>query len=401
MLSATVSFLAGNLPWNYFAARAPMTAQIGAFGVFVLSAAMFLLAGNLIKDLRWLQALVWTFLAIGAVVVLGRLLPPLGAVAARLVQAGAVGSLFWVWMVALAGGQALFNRELRPLYRTILFGLAMVVLAAAFFPGRSWASGWLPAFVALGVLIWLRSWRLGLALTLVAVVAVQLYAPALPAALIRGDQYSIFTRQAAWELLLAQVVKASPVIGLGPANYYHYTPLFPLLGWYVKFNSHNQYVDIIAQVGLVGAVAFAWLMATIAAARIQSQARRHPMDSRRPTPAPAWQAWRAAWRPAGWPTGSCRLSTTLGWQACAPACWGGCSWAAWSPSCASRNHAPATVGDRWISPSSSSVGTRVTCWRSAWSRSLPICRMRRSMSGWSTTPRPTAAPAWCASALRR
>jgi len=56
----------------------------------------------------------------------------------------------------------------------------------------------------------------------------------------------------------------SPLLGLGPANYYHYTPLYPILGYYVKFNSHNNYLDILLQVGIVGTLAFSWLMFALA-----------------------------------------------------------------------------------------------------------------------------------------
>ncbi len=45
-LSATISFLAGNLPWNYFAGQASLQAQTGGWMIFVLSAAVFLLVGN-------------------------------------------------------------------------------------------------------------------------------------------------------------------------------------------------------------------------------------------------------------------------------------------------------------------------------------------------------------------
>jgi hypothetical protein len=59
------------------------------------------------------------------------------------------------------------------------------------------------------------------------------------------------------------LVKMSPVLGLGPSNYNHYTPMYPLLGWYVKFNSHNNYWDIAAPTGLVGLALFAWLAAEL------------------------------------------------------------------------------------------------------------------------------------------
>jgi O-antigen ligase len=46
--------------------------------------------------------------------------------------------------------------------------------------------------------------------------------------------------------------------GFGFANYYWITPLFPIRGFSVKFNSHNQYIDILAQIGVIGLACFLW-----------------------------------------------------------------------------------------------------------------------------------------------
>ncbi len=262
-IGATISFLAGNLPWNYFADKASLQAQMGGWAVFVLSAAVFLLMANQITDLHWLKALTGLFLALGAVVVIGRVLPPVATLSNLLVVDRAQGSLFWVWLVALSGGQAFFNRSLGRTWRLGLAMLALAVLGVGWFQGLGWASGWMPEMVALGALLWLRSWRLGLLLTAVGVAGVLVRDPDLPARLVALKQYSIDTRLIAWQIVLGQVIQANPVIGLGPANYYHYTPLYPILGWYVKFNSHNQYVDIVAQLGIVGLALFAWLMLSV------------------------------------------------------------------------------------------------------------------------------------------
>jgi O-antigen ligase len=55
-------------------------------------------------------------------------------------------------------------------------------------------------------------------------------------------------------------------LGLGPANYYQYTSMFSIMGYDVNFNSHNQYIDLLAQVGIFGTVVFLWLMAACAKA---------------------------------------------------------------------------------------------------------------------------------------
>jgi O-antigen ligase len=62
----------------------------------------------------------------------------------------------------------------------------------------------------------------------------------------------------AWKVTL-EMAWQEPFIGLGLANYYHYAVLFPILGWRVKFSSHNNYLDLLAQSGVLGLAAFAWL----------------------------------------------------------------------------------------------------------------------------------------------
>jgi hypothetical protein len=65
------------------------------------------------------------------------------------------------------------------------------------------------------------------------------------------------TRLEAWRIV-SEIIKVNPIFGLGPSNYRFYTPLFSILGYNVAFNSHNNYVDIIAQIGLLGLACFLW-----------------------------------------------------------------------------------------------------------------------------------------------
>jgi O-antigen ligase len=57
-----------------------------------------------------------------------------------------------------------------------------------------------------------------------------------------------------------EIIKVNPLLGLGPANYYFYTPLYPILGFSVQFNSHNNFVDIVAQIGLLGLACLMWFV---------------------------------------------------------------------------------------------------------------------------------------------
>jgi O-antigen ligase len=250
LVVAAISFGVGQLPWLTFALHAPLGAQLGGLSIIVLSAGTFLLAANQVRDLGWLSWITWAFLAIGGLSVLVRsVLPALGLPTRDLFQP--VGTVFYIWLVAMAFSQAAFNRDLHSGWRLALGGLVLVTLYILFILKFDDKSGWLPSFVCIAAIIAARSWRAGLALVPVAILAA-LY---LWTGVIATDEYSISTRFDAWSIM-AQIIKINPVLGLGFANYYWYTPLFPIRGYAVSFNSHNNYVDIVAQTGLVGLVCF-------------------------------------------------------------------------------------------------------------------------------------------------
>ena len=245
---ALISFGVGQLSWLPFALHAPLGAQLGGLAIIVLSAGTFLLVANQVRDLDWLSRITWAFLAIGALYVLVRsVLPALGLPMINFFPSA--GPIFYIWLVALAFSQAIFNRDLHPGWRLALGGLVLVTLYILFVLKFADKSGWLPAFVCIAAILGARSWRAGLALVPVA----GLSALYLWTRLVSTDEYSISTRFDAWSIM-ARIIKINPVLGLGFANYYWYTPLFPIRGYAVSFNSHNNYVDIVAQTGLVGLV---------------------------------------------------------------------------------------------------------------------------------------------------
>jgi len=252
LVVAAFSFGLGQLPWLTFALHAPLGAQLGGLAILVLSAGIFLLVANQVHDLRWLSRVTWAFLALGALSVLVRsLLPALGLPTRNLFQP--MGTVFFIWLVAIAFSQAIFNRDLSLGWRALLGGLVLATLYILFVMKFDDKSGWLSVFVCIATIIGARSWRAGLALVPVAALSV-LY---MWTRLVSTDEYSISTRFDAW-FIMAKIIKISPLWGLGFANYYWYTPFFPIRGYAVSFNSHNNYVDIVAQTGLVGLVCLLW-----------------------------------------------------------------------------------------------------------------------------------------------
>jgi O-antigen ligase len=236
-----------------------MSAQLAQGAVFLLSGGLFLVAAYQLQDLRWLKILTYFFVAIGSLHLAVRLVPvsvvDLGTL---LPQTVTMGSMFWTWIVALSFGQFFLNRDMPPLGRLAMAAVSLSAIGIGLTQLRTWVSGWMPALLSVGVIVFLR-YPLPILLATPVLAALGLVGASYFSDLATaGDNlYSYETRVVAARSLLP-ILSANPVLGLGPANYYHYTLLYPILGWYVKFNSHNNYLDLIAQTGLVGLICFLW-----------------------------------------------------------------------------------------------------------------------------------------------
>jgi hypothetical protein len=243
----------GQVPWFIFARQAPLDSQLGGFSIIFFSLGATLLAAHLIKDIRWLQIIVWAFIALGALYVFGRTVhfPYID----RLYHIGfAAGSMFWTWLMALTASLAIYHEKLDKRIRILLMGLVLLILYVAIVQAYDWKSGWLPPLVALAVLLGNRFRKL----SLLAIPVLALTASFIVLRLIASDDYSWGTRVDAWVIVL-EISRVSPILGMGFSNYYWYTPLFPIRGWHVSFNSHSQFVDLIAQTGYLGLLCFLWL----------------------------------------------------------------------------------------------------------------------------------------------
>jgi 4-amino-4-deoxy-L-arabinose transferase-like glycosyltransferase len=263
-LAAAVSCAVGNLPWFGFGRTAPLAAQLGGVVVFIASAAVLVLAADELRDPRWLQRVTWVFLALATAMVASYAVPELDPLSGWLIQPTATGSLTWTWFAALATAQAAFNRTLHWRWRVLLAVAVLGELAYGLGEARSWVSGWLPPLVAVVAVICVGAPRTGTALLAVGGAAAAVILPRLTAAVLAGgNRYSLDTRLDAWRIM-ARIVAANPLLGLGPANYYHVTPLFALRGYTVNFSSHSTYVDLLAQTGVIGLACFGWLAWTTA-----------------------------------------------------------------------------------------------------------------------------------------
>lgn len=259
IISAIISFGIGQIPWYPVMNPAPITAQTGGFLIFLLSAVAFLLVGNLFRNIRWLEILTWIFVAFAGLYLVGRLFPFASRYLRVVFQEGATtGSLFWVWMCVLPFSQALFNRNFRMSIRIGLMIYVFIALYVAIIQANDWKSGYIPPLA--GMFVILALWLKKKVLFLLPIAPVVIWYITQQA--ISTDQYSYSTRIDAWRIVF-ELSMINPILGLGFANYYWYTPLYAISGYFVNFNSHSQFVDILAQTGMVGLVCFGWVFLSI------------------------------------------------------------------------------------------------------------------------------------------
>ena len=256
---AVLAFVAGQYPW-FTAAPAPLEAQLGGLALFLMSGGLFIVVGYDIRSLVHLERLTWLFVgAGGCAVVLGMLPAPVSSYIDLVLKSDSLGSIFWTWFVAVGVSQGLCNRQLSTMKRAGLLAISGLALARGLLLAFSWASGWLPPLVALGTIVLFRFPRLTTTASALAIAPALFLRGPLMSHVMAGENYSLMTRTQAFRVLW-EVIQRDPWIGFGPANYYHYTLLYPILGWYVRFSSHNNYLDLIAQTGVVGLLAFIWFV---------------------------------------------------------------------------------------------------------------------------------------------
>jgi O-antigen ligase len=169
--------------------------------------------------------------------------------------------LFTMWVVSLALGLALFNRQLSWLWRGGLLLLAAGWIYARFGLQISWLAGWLPTLMAAGIIIFMRSKKLVIICLVMMIIAISLQADYfLDKVLADEANESGHTRMAAWEVNW-RVTGKHLLFGTGPGGYaVYYMSYFPN----DAMATHSNYIDVIAQTGIFGLAFCVWFFFVLA-----------------------------------------------------------------------------------------------------------------------------------------
>jgi hypothetical protein len=251
------------VPWSTF----PL-AQVGGLAVAVIPSGILLLALNVGCDVRWIRLGVWSFLAVGLVAVLTYF----GGLAQLSSSVLETGGMFTMWTVALGLSQALFNERLSMKLRVGLGVFAVVWLLKALILQTWWFSGWLPSLVVAVVLIFMRSRPAFVATMVMAglVIAARwqtVYDAVWGVTVKKGD----LTRLDIWQQSL-DLWHRYPLLGTGPAGYAVYFQNFYVSSRF-SLSTHNNYMDVLAETGVAGAVIFALFLLTFVCVGWQARDR--------------------------------------------------------------------------------------------------------------------------------
>lgn len=224
--------------------------QLGALATMILSPVATLLIGNFVRTPRHIQWIVGVFLLAGVLATAAYFV----GIDLRYVN---TRGLFPLWFMAVGYAILIAHPGLRGSWRIALLVVLVAYGYVVGFVGITWLSGWVPALVAIVAITFLRSKIafLGLALLLALVIVTQwnfLYTSIFEHSEAEGD----FERLTLLDLNLA-LLADHPLLGTGPAGYALY---------YVTYNpqearsTHNGYLDIVAQTGILGTFCFIWLI---------------------------------------------------------------------------------------------------------------------------------------------
>lgn len=219
--------------------------------VMVLLPLSLLLVSNLIHEEKTLRWMVGIILVIGGLNLVIRFLNinlPVNA-----------GGITPMWVVALSVSLALFDRGLSRAMRIGLLVLAGASIVWGFVLHIDWLAGWLPGFIALGVISLTRSWKLSLALLVILLAVFLLNSTYFQKDISSETLTSGNTRMAAWQINW-NITSQHILFGTGPGGYAaYYMTYFP----YEAMATHSNYIDILAETGIVGTSLYLWLFGSL------------------------------------------------------------------------------------------------------------------------------------------
>ncbi len=233
--------------------------QLAGVALMILLPAVMLMTANVLKNEKWFKILFWMVIVVAIPELTSRLgIFTLNFGGLRL----STGASYALWVVALGVGMALYNEDMPKWVRGLLLGVAGIWLYYGAELGATWFSGWMPSALAVMFLIFLRSRKLFLVVLAIAFLMFATRAEYYIEHIWEDAIHYDSNRFEIWQVIIFDLTltKTNFLLGAGPAGYLpFYETYYPGNAWV----SHNNYVDIFAEIGLIGFSVFLWMLFTI------------------------------------------------------------------------------------------------------------------------------------------
>ena len=273
LVMGLLSLMIGNILWDPLVPKSSnfILVQLAQWAIFALSGLIFFLTANMVGNEKKLRYLVLGFLAIAGLLAIVSMFVGAFTLVKSVTTVALIRTPFWILLSGIAGGQLLFNPRLNRPWRMVALSSLLAVFVYAFFQQQEAVSNWVGVTTVVAVLSWLRWPRLRIPALIFTMLLI------LTGVLTQtlwnfgggdsewitsgGSRIALFTR-------VIDVTSSNPVTGLGPASYRSYAAMVPLKygkAYWVdpSINSHNNYIDIFSQTGLIGLGLFLWFMGSV------------------------------------------------------------------------------------------------------------------------------------------
>ena len=227
--------------------------RLSTLFVMILSPVGMLIFANFLRTLDDIKRVIWYFIAFSAVNIVFFMPLTRALVPPNLTTEGQWGA----WASIFALGQILYNpklsRRMRVFLIAFLAACCWVLVGLRF----EWLSGWVPLLIGCTVVIFLRSKVGFVVLMILLLVYGVIQREAINATFTEEQAASGDTRAAAASTALT-IAENHFLFGTGPAGYFFYMTVDD--SWMFQL-SHNTYVDMFAENGIVGFVIYVgmWL----------------------------------------------------------------------------------------------------------------------------------------------
>ena len=225
--------------------------QLASTLVIIMSVLTMLMTGNLVTKEATLILMVSIFLIGGVMGLIRNFLK----IDLPINSAG----LFAMWAVSIASALAIFNQKIPLMIRGALIILAGLWIYWGYGLHITWLAGWVPLFFVIIGVGFIRSPKLAVFLLFILTLMAVLNWDFMESTIQLENQNSGVTRIGAWKQNWI-ITKDHLLFGTGPAGYAaYYMSYFPRQA----MATHNNYLDMLSQIGIVGCIFMFWFFGVI------------------------------------------------------------------------------------------------------------------------------------------